>query len=271
MQKTFTKTLLISSLSGIMCLSGGLAMAEQVVTAAPKTVTVNGDTIDAGIINAYIRRQFGEEVNFPPGSMPYNQVVDTLIGRQILFQEAIKAKIEENSDVKLELADSQQEALVAAFMRHWFKTNPPSDEVLQEAYKKMPIPKEYKSSHILVATEQEAKDVLAQLKGGTDFAEVAKTKSIDPITKEKGGELGWLLPMQMFPPYFQAISTMEKGKISEPINTPVGWHIAKLEEVRDAERPPFDAAKMELSRQLQAMQWQQFVMDLRAKAKVEAK
>ena len=111
--------------------------------------------------------------------------------------------------------------------------------------------KEYSARHILVASEAEAKDVIAQINKGGDFAKIAKEKSKDPGSKDKGGDLGWFSLSGMVKPFSDAVSKLQKGSLtSEPVQTQFGWHVIKLEDVRDMKAPPYDKVKDGLQKQL---------------------
>ena len=129
--------------------------------------------------------------------------------------------------------------------------------------------KEYNARHILVASEAEAKDVIAQLNKGGDFSKIAKEKSIDPGSKEKGGDLGWFALGGMVKPFSEAVSKLQKGKLStDPVQTQFGWHVIKLDDIRELKAPPYDKVKDNLQKQLGQRQLEKMLTDLRAKATI---
>ncbi|HEY0268798.1 MAG TPA: peptidylprolyl isomerase, partial [Methyloradius sp.] len=136
-------------------------------------------------------------------------------------------------------------------------------------YKKQLGDKEYSASHILVATEGEAKDIIAQLGKGGDFAKIAKDKSKDPGSQEKGGDLGWFSLGGMVKPFGDAVSKLQKGGITQtPVQTQFGWHVIKLNDIRDAQPPAYDKVKDDLQKRLQQQKLEKLLGDLRAKAKI---
>ncbi|HSR02919.1 MAG TPA: peptidylprolyl isomerase, partial [Methylophilaceae bacterium] len=132
--------------------------------------------------------------------------------------------------------------------------------------------KEYNARHILVKTEGEAKDIIAQLKKGTDFAKLAKEKSLDPGSKEKGGDLGWFSPAGMVKPFSDVVQNLKKGDLTEaPVQTQFGWHVIKLVDTRATQVPAYDKVKDGLERTLQQRKLEKLMLGLKDKAKIEVK
>ncbi len=130
--------------------------------------------------------------------------------------------------------------------------------------------KEYNARHILVKTEAEANDILAQLKKGTDFAKLAKEKSLDPGSKEKGGDLGWFSPAGMVKPFSDAVVGLKKGELSAtPIQTQFGWHVIKMVDSRATQVPAYDKVKEGLELTLQQRKLEKMMLGLKDKAKIE--
>jgi peptidyl-prolyl cis-trans isomerase C len=132
--------------------------------------------------------------------------------------------------------------------------------------------KEYKASHILVKTEDEANALIAKLKKGADFADLAKKSSTDPGSGKNGGDLGWFPGTQMVPEFTAALQTLEKGKITDkPVKSQFGYHIIKLEDTREAAPPALAEVKPQIENTLKQQKFQKYLEDLRANAKVEFK
>lgn len=130
--------------------------------------------------------------------------------------------------------------------------------------------KEYNARHILVKTEAEANDILAQVKKGTDFAKLAKEKSLDPGSKEKGGDLGWFSPAGMVKPFSDAVMELKKGEVvAAPIQTQFGWHVIKMVDTRATQVPAYDKVKEGLERTLQQRKLEKMMLGLKDKAKIE--
>jgi peptidyl-prolyl cis-trans isomerase C len=152
------------------------------------------------------------------------------------------------------------------------KSHPVSETDTKAAYEKFKAElgdKEYSARHILVGSEVEAKDVIAQINKGGDFGKIAKEKSKDPGSKDKGGDLGWFSLSGMVKPFGDAVSKLQKGALtSEPVQTQFGWHVIKLEDVRDMKAPPYDKVKDGLQKQLAQRQLEKLLTELRAKATI---
>jgi peptidyl-prolyl cis-trans isomerase C len=141
--------------------------------------------------------------------------------------------------------------------------------VYEDAVKQMGGEQEVHARHILVPTEDEAKAVLAEIKKGTDFAELARQKSKDPGAAAEGGDLGWFGKEQMVPEFADAAFKMEKGQVSEPIKTQFGWHIIKVEDKRTKPVPEFDKVKDQVQTFVMRKAQADYIGKLRDGAKIE--
>lgn len=145
--------------------------------------------------------------------------------------------------------------------------------MLKEEYKNFKAQlgnKEYSARHIQVKTEEEAKEVIAQLAKGANFAKLAKEKSLDASTRNQGGQLDWVAKEALKPPLGDALSKLQKGLYNTmPLQTKEGWHVLKLEGVRDLKGPDYDKIKDRLRQRLMAQQIGKLVDKLRAQAKIE--
>jgi peptidyl-prolyl cis-trans isomerase C len=196
-------------------------------------------------------------------------VREELNTRALLATEATKAGMDKNADVKNQMALASQTVLVSAYVADWVKKNPISDADLHKEYdviKAQIGDKEYHVKHILVEKEDEAKDIIAQLQKGGKFDELAKARSKDPGSKDKGGDLDWNAPAGFVKPFSDAMVATPKGKFSTvPVQTQFGYHVILVEDVRDAKVPPFDEVKPQLQQRMQAAHLDKYFRDLRAK------
>jgi peptidyl-prolyl cis-trans isomerase C len=162
--------------------------------------------------------------------------------------------------------------LVQALIQDYLKKHPVKDEDMLAEYNKLKGArgdKEYKARHILVDKDSEANEIIAQLKKGAKFEDLAK-QSKDPGSKDKGGDLDWNPPTTFVKPFADALTKLEKGKYTEtPVQTQFGWHVIRLDDVRVQPFPPFDSVKSQLQSRLQEQEIQKYVGELRAKAKVQ--
>ena len=148
-----------------------------------------------------------------------------------------------------------------------------SDADIKAAYDKLVAAnsgKEYKARHILVATEDEAKKVIADLKKGAKFEDLAKKLSKDPGSGANGGDLDWTNPAGLVPEFSQAMIKLKKGETTQvPVKSEFGWHVIRLDDVREQSFPKLEEIKPQLAQQLQQQKLQEYQESLRSKAKVE--
>lgn len=198
-------------------------------------------------------------------------LVNELIQRELVSQEAQRKGIEKNPDVATQLDLARQEIMLRAYIADYLKSTPITDDMIKNEYEKLKAQmgdKEYRARHILVESEADAKNIIAQLKKGVKFEKLAAEKSKDPGSKGNGGELGWITPPAVPKPFADALTKLKKGQFTtEPVQTPAGWHIIKLEEIRPL--PGLDAVKEQVRQRLQQQQVERLLTDLRSKAKIE--
>jgi peptidyl-prolyl cis-trans isomerase C len=153
------------------------------------------------------------------------------------------------------------------------KKNPVTDAEMKAEYDKFVAAnsgKEYKARHILVEKEAEAKAIIARLKKGGKFEDIAKKQSKDPGSGANGGDLDWSTPDSYVPEFGQAMVKLSKGQTTDaPIKTQFGWHIIRLDDVRTPQLPGFDQVKPQLQQQMTQQKLGKYQEELRAKAKIE--
>ncbi|MBB5190340.1 peptidyl-prolyl cis-trans isomerase C [Silvimonas terrae] len=203
-----------------------------------------------------------------------DRIKQQLVTNEVLYQDAVKKGVDKSADVQSQLDAAKQQIVVSTYVNNFVKANPVSDADVQKEYDRVIkanfAGKEYHARHILVKTEAEANDILAQLKKGKKFDDLAKAKSIDTQSGAQGGDLGWSSPTNYVPEFSAAMTKLTKGQITQtPVKTQFGYHIIKLEDVRDAKAPPLDQVKGEISQQLERQKVEKMVSDLRAKATVQ--
>ena len=170
-------------------------------------------------------------------------VREELIARELFVQEAEKKGLSRNADVQRQLDNMRQDILIRALIRDHLKDNPIKDEEIKAEYDKVRQQagdKEYRARHILVEKEDEARQIIAQLKKGAKFEELAK-KSKDTGSAQSGGDLDWNTPQTFVKEFSEAMVKLEKGKTTEaPVKSQFGYHVIRLEDVREAKAPPLD-------------------------------
>ncbi len=292
MKKLTALTFPLLALSSSLLLSGvALAAEEKKPEAAPAAptatapaaqpaaftvpdpvATVNGVSISKAAFDQYAQQLRGKtKVDSPEAS---KSLVEQLVLEELLVQEAGKQKLAEDPQFKQQLEMVQRNLLASTMVRKMLSANAPSEEMIKKEYETAIAAmkgSEYKASHILVDSEAKAKDVIAELKKGGKFAELAKAKSSDS-SAAKGGDLGWFAPSMMVPPFAQAVAKLEKGKYSEtPVQTPFGWHVILLEDTREATPPSLEELTPQIGQMLQSKTINDYLEKLKAGAKIEIK
>jgi peptidyl-prolyl cis-trans isomerase C len=189
----------------------------------------------------------------------------------VLAQAAEQQRLGDKPDVQRQVAFQRNKVLMEALLRNAGKAAQTDDamhQVYDDAVKKMTNEEEVHARHILVATEDEAKAIETQLKGGADFAALAKEKSKDPGAAN-GGDLGYFTKSQMVPEFAEAAFKLDKGQISDPVHTQFGWHIIKVEDKRIKPTPSFDQVKPQLENFVAHRAQAELVDNLRKTAKIE--
>ena len=199
-------------------------------------------------------------------------VRDELIARELFVQEAEKLGLARQSDVARALDNARQEILIRAVIRDFVKKNPVTDAEIQAEYdrvRKQAGEKEYRARHILVEKEDEAKKIIDQLKKGAKFEELAK-QSKDTGSAANGGDLDWNVPGTFVKPFGDALAKLEKGRVTEtPVQTQFGWHVIRLDDVRDVKAPPLEQLKPQLQQSLEQRRVQDLQKRLRTTAKIQ--
>ena len=189
-------------------------------------------------------------------------------------QAAIEAKLDQSEDYVRRLAYAKEKLLLEAYLALETKkqvTEEKMRKLYDDSIKAMKPEMEIKARHILVPTEQEAKDIAAKLKSGVDFAKLAQEFSKDPGSGKEGGDLGWFTTDRMVPEFGEAASKMKPGQVSDPVKTQFGWHIIKVEEMREKKPPTFEEVKDQVQQFLERQVQTDIISKLRATMKVEKK
>lgn len=235
--------------------------------------TVNGKPIKKAWVDFIVRdaeARSGQKANDNMKAA----IVNELIGSELAYQEAQKSGIDKQPDFIIGEELARRKLLVNAFLGDFMKKNPITEAEKKDAYeqyKKELGDKEYNARHILVKTDVEAKAIIADLKKGADFAKLAKDKSLDPGSKEKGGDLGWFSPAGMVKPFADALVDLKKGDVTaEPVQSQFGWHVIKLVDSRALQAPPYDKVKDGIERSIQQHKLEKFMMSLKEKSKIDA-
>lgn len=260
----------LTLLAAALALPAGFVSAQDAKSAAKAVATVNGTAIPKSRADVLVAEQAQQGAQ--DNDELRQRVREELIRREVLSQEARKKGLDKKPEVVAQIELARQAVLIRAYLQDYVRTHSISDEALKKEYDAIVArvgTKEYKSRHILVEKEDEAKDIIAKLKKGEKFEELAKS-SKDPGSKDNGGDLGWSNPASYVKPFSEALVKLQKGKYTEaPVKSDFGYHVILLEDVRDAKIPTFEEAKSGLTQRMQQQMVEKNLLDLRAKAKVE--
>ncbi len=228
---------------------------------------VNGQPISQAQLDVYAARRNAQGQQTNP-----EDLVNDLISMELLAQSAIRDGLDRRPQTAGELASQRTALLAQAAVRERLATAEISDADVDAEYERFiaeDLGEELNARHILVAEEALARELIEQLDGGANFAELAEEHSSDG-SAANGGDLGWFEQDMMVAPFGEAAAALEEGAYTEePVQTQYGWHIIKLEGRRTAEAPPVDQVRGAISEYLQSQQVERWVNELREAAEVE--
>jgi len=202
-----------------------------------------------------------------------DQLKEEVIAREVFMQEAQKRGLDGTDDFRAQMELARQTLLIRELFADYQKKNPVTDADIKAEYDKFVAAnggKEYKARHILVENEAEAKTIIANLKKGGKFEDIAKKQSKDPGSGANGGDLDWANPGSYVPEFSQAMIKLNKGQTTDvPVKSQFGWHVIRLDDVREAQLPKLEEVKPQIAQALQQQKLAKFQQDLRTGAKVE--
>jgi peptidyl-prolyl cis-trans isomerase C len=253
-----------------LALASLLAMASTGAF-AQNVAIVNGKAVPKTRLDALATQI--ERAGRPVTPEMQGQLRDEVIAREIFMQEADKQGLAQTDDFRNQMELARQSILIRELFSEFQKKNPVTDAEMKAEYDKFVAAnsgKEYKARHILVEKEDQAKAILASLKKGGKFEDIAKKQSKDPGSGANGGDLDWANPEGYVPEFSQALVKLNKGQtVDAPVKTQFGWHIIRLDDVRTPQLPPFDQVKPQLQQQMVQQKLGKYQEELRAKAKIE--
>ncbi|MBQ1762667.1 MAG: peptidylprolyl isomerase [Aquincola sp.] len=249
-------------------------IALPMVAGAQNVAIVNGKPVPKARVEALMVQatRGGEQPRTPELEA---RVKEEVVLREIFAQEAEKRGLAQSADYKSQMELARQSILIRELFTDFQKKNAVSDADAKAEYDKFKAQSagmEYRARHILVETEDQAKALIAEIKAGGNFEELAKKNSKDPGSGENGGDLDFAKPDAYVPEFGQALAALKKGEMTEtPVKTQFGYHIIKLEDTREAQFPSFEEVKPQIQQRLTQIKLQQFQQDLRSKAKTDYK
>ncbi len=246
------------------------ANVAPIVDKADAIAVVNGQYIPKSSLAA-LEKEVSERSHGQ--NFPKEKLIEELIQRELLVQDATQKKLENSPELLAQLETAKKALLTQADLQNFIKANPVTEAEIKAEYdSKINAEKgtEYKASHILVKTEDEAKKLIAELDKGAEFGKLANKNSLDAKESQNGGDLGWFSAGQMVAPFSEAVATLEKGKYTKvPVKTQFGYHVILKEDSRPLTPPPLEAVKEQLTPFLQRKKVQDMIETLRKQAKVE--
>ena len=233
--------------------------------------TVNGQPIDQALFDSYAQRRQAQvgDVNSPQARQA---LTEELIVQELLVQQAEQQNLEDDPQVQQQLEMIRRNLLATAALQKYLQQNPPDEAAVQEQYDQAVSQaegSEYKARHILVDSEEKAKELISQLDNGADFAELARESSSD-TSAAQGGDLGWFQPDVMVPEFAQAVGELDKGGYTkEPVQTQFGWHVIQLDDTRETTPPSIDELRPQITQMLQSQAINGYLSELRQQAEIE--
>ncbi len=254
-------------------LISSLALAVLAVSSAwaQNVAIVNGKAVPLSRVDALSQQIAAQGKPVTPEVTA--QIKDEVINREVFMQEAQKRGIDGSDEFKTQMELARQAIMIRALFADYQKKNPVTDAEIQAEYDKFASAnggKEYRASHILVEKEEDAKKLIAEIKKGGKFADIAKKSSKDPGSGAKGGDLDWANAGSYVKEFSDAMTKLDKGKMTDaPVKSQFGFHIIRLDDLREAQLPPVDQVKPQISQQLVQQKLGAFQKEMRDKAKIE--
>jgi peptidyl-prolyl cis-trans isomerase C len=246
------------------------ADAATAADADPVVATVNGEPILKSEVLELISKMPQEYQQYPV-ELLIPMMAEQAALRRLVTAKALESDVSQDPAVIAEVKTATDAILGQAWLQREV-AGQVTEEKIEEAYQTYLASnstEEVQARHILLPTEEEANDIIAQLKEGADFAQLAEEHSTDPGAKGQGGELGWFSRGQMVPEFADAAFAMEKGTFSQtPVQTQFGWHVILVEDKRTQAPPSLEDMRPQLESQLQQQILGTILNDIKASAQI---
>ena len=256
--------LLATALASLLALGATGAIAQNVAI-------VNGKAVPKTRLDALAQQV--AKAGRPVTPEMEGQLREEVIAREVFMQEAEKQGIATTDEFKAQMELTRQTLMIRELFANYQKANPVTDADLKAEYDKFAATnggKEYKARHILVEKEADAQAIIASLKKGGKFEDIAKKQSKDPGSGSKGGDLDWANPSSYVPEFTEALLKLKKGQTTDtPVKSQFGYHVIRVDDIRSAQLPAFEEVKPQIAQQMQQQKLAAFQEELRKKAKVE--
>ncbi len=249
------------------------ALLAAGTAAAQNIAIVNGKAVPKARVDTLVQQ--AEKAGQTVTPELQHQARDQVVLREIFTQEAERRGLQTSAEYRAQMELARQSLLIRALFEDYREKNPVSDEDARAEYDKFKAQAagtEYRARHILVEKEDEAKALIAQIKAGANFEDLARKASKDPGSGANGGDLDFAKPDAYVKEFSDAMVQLKKGGMTEtPVRSQFGYHVIRLDDTRQAEFPDFDAVKGQIKQRLEQVKIQEFQESLRAKAKTDYK
>lgn len=248
----------------LLALFGTTSFAEEIA------LTINNVTVPKSQLDQIVNNFVAQGAKDSPELR--KQLTEELVTREAVAQDAVKLGLDKKPEVQAALANSRRDILINAWQQDYAAKHPVSEEEVQALYQKQKEEagvNQYRVRHVLVKTEEEAKEVVALINKGKKMEDVARTRTLDSGSKANGGDIGWQVPALLVPTVGNAIKSLAKGQLSEPVQSQFGWHILRVEDSKPFEFPPYDKVKSTLHQQLQTQANLKAIAEVRKSAAVK--
>lgn len=271
MSKPATALLIPVALAALLIAGPVSAQSEPGDERSRVIAVVNGVELTQADFISFVNTRVGEQARHVKlNQQQLSILLAEYINRELIFQDALEQGWDKAPDVVTAI-DNQRRNIIASFVIRQMIEHPISDEELEQAYKKLmakPI-REFRARHILLTSEQRARELIDALEQGAAFDQLARENSMD-ATADQGGELGWLSADEIAEPLRTAMQALRKGTNSrEPVRTDFGWHILRLEDTRIIPPPPFQEVREELLRRMHNQHISDYIAELRSSSVIE--
>lgn len=240
---------------------------------AVSVATVDGKSITKADYDFYLKQVGGGKAPPPLTPEQKTQVIDELVGMQLLAAQGVKDTVDSDPEVAARLDVTRMHLLADAESQKYLKAKQPTEQELKDEYNTAVATldkTEYHAHHILVASKEAAEQLIKKIKAGTKFEDLAKSQSMDTGSKPSGGDLGWFTLGRMVKPFGDAVKLLKKGEMTTaPVESKFGWHVIRLDDTRDVQPPPFEQVKEQVSTRVIQKRLQAYVEELKKTAKVQ--
>ena len=248
-----------------------LATTIALPAMAQNLAIINGKPVPSSRLDALAAQL--ERSGRPVDAAVREQLKEEVILREIFAQEAERRGIKSQAEYRSQVELAMQTILIRELFNDFQRTNPVTDAEVQAEYDRFVeanAGQEFRSRHILVATEAEARDIITQIRGGASFEELARTRSLDSGSGQAGGDLDWAGPYVFVAEFSEAMIQLGKGEMTQaPVQSQFGWHVIRVDDIREAVLPSIAELRPQIEQSLQQQKLMDFQENLRTRARIQ--